>query len=180
MADQNGNGNGNGSVQTLIATATAAAAALSEANAAALSAAQARLTEIDAERETLVATIATLGGETGTEAPRKARKTRKAAKPAKAARTGKRATNSVSLREAVARALSDKPQSPTEIQEAVVKAGYKTSSPNFSQMVAQHLSNLGGLRMGKSPVAVNEDRGLWTAGSGMERYLADPSAAVEA
>lgn len=173
MADQNGNGNG--SVQTLIATATAAAAALSEANAAALSAAQARLTEIDAERETLVATIATLGGET--ETPRKGRKARKAAK---AARTGKRATNSVSLREAVARALSDKPQSPTDIQEAVVKGGYKTSSPNFPQMVAQHLSNLGGLRMGKSPVAVNEDRGLWTAGSGMERYLADPSAAVEA
>lgn len=171
MADQNGNGNG--SVQTLIETANAAAAALSAASAAALSAAQARLTEIDAERETLVSTIATLGGEVAT--PRKGRKSRKAS-----ARTGKRSTNSVSLREAVARALSDKPQSPTDIQEAVVKAGYKTSSPNFPQMVAQHLSNLGGLRMGKSPVAVNEDRGLWTAGSGMDRYLADPSAAVEA
>lgn len=174
MATSKGDGNvtGTGSVQTLIATATAAAAALSEANAAALTAAQARLTEIDAEREALVATIATLGGEVAT--PRKGRKARKAG------RTGKRATNSISLREAVARALSDKPQSPTDIQEAVVKAGYKTSSPNFPQMVAQHLSNLGGLRMGKSPVAVNEDRGLWTAGSGMERYLADPSAAVEA
>lgn len=170
------NGNGTGSVQTLIATAAAAAAALSQANAAALSAAQSRLTEIDAERETLVATIATLGGDGDSNG--KVHKTRKTKTKNSKARTGNRATNSISLREAVARSLSNKPQSPTEIQEAVLKAGYSTDSPNFAQMVAQHLSNLGGLRMGKSPVAVNEERGLWTAGSGMERYLADPSAAV--
>ena len=167
MATEKGNGD---SVQTLIATALSAATALSEANAAALSAAQSRLAEIDSERESLVEIIAQLGGTSVT--PRKGRKT------SKGARTGKRATNSISLREAVARVLSDKPQSPTDIQEAVMKSGYKTNSPNFPQMVAQHLSNLGRLRMGKSPVAVNEERGLWSAGSGMDRYLADPENAV--
>lgn len=166
MATQNGV-----SVTDLVAAAVAATAALTKANDEALTAAKSRLSELDSEREGLIETIASLGGEVTTRKVRKGRK---------ANRTGARASNSISLREAVARSLTDTPQSPTEIQEKVVKQGYETGSPNFAQMVSQHLSNLGKLRMGKSPVAINEDRGLWKAGSGMERYLANPDNAVEA
>jgi len=166
MATQNG-----ASVTELVAATVTAAAALTKANAEALAAANSRLTDLDAEREELIKAITSLGGEVTTRKVRKGRK---------ANRTGARASNSISLREAVARSLTDTPQSPTEIQEKVVKQGYETGSPNFAQMVSQHLSNLGKLRMGKSPVAINEDRGLWKAGSGMERYLANPDNAVEA
>lgn len=164
-------GNGTvGNVSTLLADAANAAKALSEANGLALAAAQARVAELDTERASLVEQIASLGGG----------KVRKNGKPRKVG--GLRASNEVSLREAVATALSKAKGalSPTQVQEAVVKAGYKTSSENFPQMVSQQLSTLGGLRMGKSPVATNENRGEWLAGSGMKAYLASPADAVEA
>lgn len=153
-------------VSQVIASVTAANEAAAQASASARQALEARLAEIDEERETLVGQLRSLGGKAS----------------GKRARQSKRASNDTSLILAVATALSvaKGPLSPTEVCEAVQKAGYKTSSENYAQMVSQALSNLKNLRMGKSPVAVNAARGEWTAGSGMTRYLASPDDAVQA
>ena len=94
--------------------------------------------------------------------------------------SGSRASNDVSLITAVATALSTskKPLSTTEVCEAVKAGGYKTSAENYPTMVAQSLSKLANLRMGKSPVCVRVDRGQYQAGSGMDAYLANPEDAI--
>ena len=160
--------------KNLSADTTAVLDAVTAANEAAASAAadarkalEARLAEIDSERETLVEQLKSLGGSAR-------KRTRKNAQ---------RASNDVSLITAVATCLSKAkgPLTPTQVCENVIKAGYKTNSDNYPQMVSQALSTLKGLKMGvKSPVATNVVRGEWLAGSGMERYLANPEAAKEA
>lgn len=164
MAKGNGNGNGSVSLEDAQAQVEAAQAALETARAASLASAQSRLAELDAERATVIEQIKGLGGKTS--------------KPRKS--SGTRASNEISLITAVAMALTAKrAQSPTQIAEKVRKNGYESNAENFPTMVAQSLSKLSNLRMGKSPVVVRPERAQYQAGSGMEAYLADPAAAVE-
>lgn len=155
-------------VSSVIANVTSATEAAEKARVDARQTIETRLAQLNDERETLVAQLRSLGGKAG---PRKAR-----------ASSGKRASNDVTLIAAVAACLSKAsgPMKPTEICEAVQKGGYQTTSDNYPQMVSQALSTLKGLRMDKSPVALNPNRGEWIAGSGMARYIANPDNAVEA
>jgi multidrug efflux pump subunit AcrA (membrane-fusion protein) len=141
----------------------AAQAQLESARQASLASAQARLAELDGERSTLLEQIRELGG----------RATRRKA-------SGSRASNEVNLITAVANVLknSTKPLSTTDICELVKKGGYETTAENYPTMVAQSLSKLTSYRMGKSPVAVRPERGHYRAGSGMDRYLANPDNAT--
>lgn len=156
----------NGSTVSLAdaqAQVEAAQATLEAARATSLASAQARLAELDAERATVQAQIKELGGTV-----RKARKS-----------SGTRASNEISLITAVAQALTAKrAQTTTQICEKVKKNGYNTTAENYPTMVAQSLSKLANLRMGKSPVVVRPERGQYQAGSGMEAYLANPEAAT--
>lgn len=156
---------GNGSVVDALEQAQAAERALAEANKNALAAAETRLAEINAERETLLASIKALGG--------KAKATRQ--------RRAARASNDTTLIASVASVLSKakKPMSTTEIGEAVKAAGYQTDSENFPTMVAQSLSRLASMKVGKSPVIQRPERGQYLPGSGMAGYIKDPEAAVE-
>jgi hypothetical protein len=170
------NQNGNGGTAELTAAQTeleAAQAKLDTARETALAGFKTRLSEIDAERKTVVGQIQALGG--------KARGTRGRRSTSG---TNARASNEMSLKEAVATVLRDAkgPLSPTEVAAAVNKLGYKTDAENYSTMVSQTLSNLAKLRIGKSAVASNPKRGEWVAGSAtaIKAYIADPSKAVEA
>lgn len=157
-------GTQNGSTVSLAdaeAQMAAAQAALETARSAGLASAKARLAEIDAERATVQAQIKSLGG-TVRKGGRKSR-----------------ASNEVSLITAVAQSLTAKrAQTTTQICEKVKKNGYNTTAENYPTMVAQSLSKLANLRMGKSPVCVRVDRGQYQAGSGMDAYLANPEDAT--
>lgn len=176
---RNSNGSGTaavaGSVTAALASVAAQAAALATAQTAALEQANARLAEINTERDGLIAQIRELGG----SAPR-ASGTRGRGRPRGS--TGSRASNDVSLITAVATHMLNAkgPQTVTQVCEGVQKQGYTTDSDNFSTMVSQSLSRLKALRMGtaKSALVQNPDRGQWTAGSGLAAYLKNPDAAV--
>lgn len=167
MAAKNGsNGTGTVDVSEAIAAHVAANEAATNAGNEARTALETRLAELKLEQGTLVEQLRSLGGKAG--GPR--------------ARRGKRASNDVSLIVAVATVLSKAKESlsPTEICERVIKGGYVTDSENYNQMVSQALSLLKTLRIRKSPVAINPNRGEWASGSGMVAYLASPDDAVVA
>lgn len=170
--NQNGNG-GTAELTAAQAQLEAAQTAVQTAQATALAGYKTRLGEIDAERKTIVGQIRALGGRAGGTRGRRSSGTSNA-----------RASNDISLKEAVAVVLRDAkgPMSPTEVAAQVEKNGYKTDSPNYPTMVSQTLSTLANLRVGKSAVASNPKRGEWVAGSAtaVKAYIADPSKAVEA
>lgn len=153
-------------VSAVLADVAEANEAMAAAAATARTALESRLAEITAERETLVTQLRSLGG-----------------KPTsgKRRRSSPRVSNEHPLIVSIATVLSeaDEPMGTTDICDAVVKAGYKTNSENYPQMVAQQLSNLVSLRMGSSAVVVRPERGHYKAGPGMTKYLANPSDAVE-
>jgi hypothetical protein len=130
-----------------------------------------RLSELDEERATVLAQIKELGGST-----------RRARKSSGGGSRSPRASNEITLINAVATVLSKakKPLSATEVQAAVTKSGYESSAPNFPTMIAQNLSSLTKLRMGQSAVVVRPERGQYEAGSGMARYLKNPENATVA
>jgi hypothetical protein len=75
----------------------------------------------------------------GRPAKKKKRVTRRKTKKKK--KTGRRPRNTGSLVESLKRLLKGRTMSVTEMADAVQKAGYKTSSPNFRTIVNQTLIN---------------------------------------
>lgn len=68
---------------------------------------------------------------------------------------GKRPRNKMNLEEALAKVLRNKTMGVSEVAEAVQKAGYKTTSPNFRTIVNQTLL--------KSKLIKKLSRGAYTA-----------------
>lgn len=167
--------------------AAAEAAAAREARAAEIqtqiAGLETQIDELETQRTTLTKELRGLTGrkgrKDGSKRGRPAGSKNKAARKPKA--EGETATRSSenSLRHYVASALSDKPQSATDICEEVKAAGYETDSENFPTMVAQNLVKLITLRCGNANVANRPERGMYVAGAGMTAYLADPTSAVE-
>ncbi len=98
-------------------------------------------------------------------------------------RRRRRARNDETLVLAVARVFQDAngTLTPGEVAEAVKKSGYRSNSDgNFGQMVAQSLSTLKKTRAGRSPVLVNQERGQWAAGSGLNAFISKVEAEAKA
>jgi multidrug efflux pump subunit AcrA (membrane-fusion protein) len=142
-----------------------------------------QISELEAQRSTLTKELRGLTGRKGRKGSgrrgRPAGSKNKATRAPKAASEAAGRSSANSLRHFVASALTDKPQSATQIVDAVKAAGYETDSENFPTMVAQNLVKLITLRCGNANVANRPERGMYVAGSGMAAYLADPSSAVE-
>lgn len=128
---------------------------------------QAGLDQMEAEYEARLADLRSLGAQIealgGTVAAPKARRGkagrvaptsgRKKAGARKGAR--KRPRNAMSLEQALAATLQGKAMGVTEVAEAVLKNGYKTSADNFRTIVNQTLI--------KSPLFKKLERGVYTA-----------------
>ena len=130
-----------------------------------------RLEALQAKRDELVADLEALDAEIGTyeggdaAAPRRRRrvgrpaKKRRVGRPAKKKKVGRpagkkrvvrrkaktakgrRPRNTANLVESLQKLLANKTMAVTEMADAVQKAGYKTSSPNFRTIVNQTLIN---------------------------------------
>jgi len=127
------------------------------------------LTKLEARRDALLDEVgmidseisvisAAIGAHSGTSA-RKTRATgitrKKAVGRPRRAGGGKRPRNEASLEVSLAKVLKGKTMGVTEAANAVKKAGYKTSSPNFRTIVNQALI--------RSDLIKKVDRGAYTA-----------------
>ncbi len=97
-----------------------------------------QLEDVEIEIETLSSAIGA-GAPTGRK---KKRGTRRGAGGSKTT-SRKRPRNDMNLVDALAKVLKTKTMGVTEVSDAVQKAGYKTSSPNFRTIVNQTLINSG-------------------------------------
>lgn len=159
----------------------AAVSAATAAQATALTSAQSRyeviqsqIQELETEGETVLGQIRTLGGTSGRRSGRRASGNRTA---------GGRVRNDTSLNVAVANVLlaASGPLSPTEITEAVQKAGYSsTSASNFPQMVSQSLNRMKGMKLGRSAIVANPARGQWQSASGLKGWVKEQTAPAAA
>ncbi len=184
MARSKNSDNGTVVVPATQALATAEAA-VAEAQAAAQKARESAIADLTTRRDSVAAELKSIQAQLDEIAGTPTRR-RRASGSTGGARRGRPAGSTRSangtLDVCVARVLqaADGVMSPSEITDAVKAAGYTSDSPNFPSMVSQALTRLNGQRMGKALIVQNPNRGEWKAGSGLERYIANPDQAVDA
>lgn len=119
----------------------------------------AQVEEVESEISTISAALGAGGGR-ATSGRRPGRPAKKAARGGpraggRAAKRGKRPRNAESLEVALAKVLKGKTMGVSEVADAVQKAGYKTTSPNFRTIVNQTLL--------RSDLIKKTGRGAYTA-----------------